>query len=294
MINSKMQEFKYIEFTKEFKYIKWSDRGNLLHIAHATGLCSGVYSQFSKRLAEQYKVIGLDFRGHGKSKAIADPIGLKNWEVFNNDLEGFFRHFNQPLVAIGHSLGGTVSAVLAARFPDLVSKLILIEPGFMPPVWRPFVYMVQKTGVSMHVPFVTSVTKRKKTWKNKTEATTELLKKGPFKSWRREVLEDYVHEGTKKSNGGLIKLRCNPIWEGRILATAPCGIWKDVSKIKVPTLVLYGAKSKTFLPSVATKIKKLVPHALIKELPNAGHFIPMEFPKESAEIIIKFIEEGKV
>jgi len=246
MINSKMQEFKYIEFTKEFKYIKWSDRGNLLHIAHATGLCSGVYSQFSKRLAEQYKVIGLDFRGHGKSKAIADPIGLKNWEVFNNDLEGFFRHFNQPLVAIGHSLGGTVSAVLAARFPDLVSKLILIEPGFMPPVWRPFVYMVQKTGVSMHVPFVTSVTKRKKTWKNKTEATTELLNKGPFKSWRREVLEDYVHEGTKKSNGGLIKLRCNPIWEGRILAYSAMWYMERCVQDKSPNTRSLWCKIKDF------------------------------------------------
>ena len=294
MINSKMRELEYREFNKDFKYIDWSERGNLLHIAHATGLCSGVYSEFSKKLTEKYKVIGLDFRGHGKTKALADPSSLKNCEVFNSDLEVFFRHFNRSLVAIGHSMGGTISAILAARHPSLISKLILIEPGFMPPVWRPFVYLLQKTGVSMHVPFVTSVTRRNKKWKNKDSAFTELHNKGPFKSWRNEILEHYIHEGTEASVGGSIKLRCNPIWEGRILATAPCGIWSEVSKIKSPTLVLYGAKSKTFLPSVANKIKKLVPHAILKEMPNAGHFIPMEHPEESAEIVLRFIQEGKV
>jgi len=288
------REPEYKEFKREFKYINWSESGSLLHIAHATGLCSGVYSEFSESFAKQYKVIGLDFRGHGKTKAPADPISLKNWEVFVNDLEAFFRHLKQPLVAVGHSMGGTISAVLAARNPSLVSKLILIEPGLMPPIWRPFVYLAQKTGLSMHVPFVTRVTKRKGIWKNKEEAITELLNKGPFKSWRDEALEAYVNEGIESIENGLVKLRCSPIWEGRILATAPCGIWKEVSKIKSPTLVLYGAKSKTFLPSVATKIKKLIPHAIIKEMPNAGHFIPMEHPEESAEIVLRFIQEGIV
>lgn len=288
------REPEYKEFKRKFNYRNWSEGGCLLHIAHATGLCSGVYSEFSENLAKQYKVIGLDFRGHGKTKAPADPTSLKNWEIFVDDLEVFFRQFNQPLIAIGHSMGGTISAVVASRYPSLVSKLILIEPGFMPPMWRPFVYLVQKIGLSMHVPFVTRVTKRKSIWKNKEEVISELLNKGPFKSWRNDAFEDYVNEGVESFENGFVKLRCSPIWEGRILATAPCGIWREVSKIKCPTLVLYGTKSKTFLPSVATKIKKLIPHVVIKEMPNAGHFIPMEHPEESAELVLRFIKEGKV
>ncbi len=290
--NKRKPEYK--EFKREFKYINWSKSGSLLHIAHATGLCSGVYSKFSANFAKHYKVIGLDFRGHGKTKAPADPTSLKNWEVFVNDLEIFFKHFNQPLIAVGHSMGGTISAVIAARYPRLVSKLILIEPGLMPPMWRPFVYLVQKTGLSMHVPFVTRVTKRKCIWKNKEEAMNDLFNKGPFKSWRNEVLKAYVNEAIESFGSGPVKLRCSPIWEGRIIATAPWGIWREVSKIRCPTLVLYGSKSKTFLPSVAAKIKKLIPHAIITEMPTAGHFIPMEHPEESAEIVLRFIKEGKV
>jgi pimeloyl-ACP methyl ester carboxylesterase len=279
---------------KEFKYINWSDNGSIIHIAHATGLCCSPYSRFASKFIGQYKVVGLDFRGHGRTETPADPICLKSWEVFYKDLEAFFTYLNQPIVAIGHSLGGTVSAVLAARFPAMVSKLILIEPGLMPPMWIPFVYSAQKTGMSMRVPFVTRVTKRNRIWKNKADAVNELANKGPFKSWRKDILEDYLQAGTDNDEDGSIKLRCDPMWEGRILATAPCGIWKSISKIKVPTLVLYGAKSKTFLPSVAVKIKKAIPHAIIRKMPNAGHFIPMEQPEEAADMILRFIEEGRV
>ena len=264
-----------------------------MHIAHATGLCANAYTEFSQKLAKNYEIIGLDFRGHGRTLAPAEPENLFSWEIFYRDLVGFFKNQNRPIIAVGHSMGGTVSAVLAARFPELVSKLILIEPGFIPPLWRPFVYFVQKSGLSMHVPFVKNVTKRKKSWKEKSEAMNNLVSKGPFKSWRRNILEDYVNQGAKTLDDGSIELLCDPFWEGKILATAPVGIWSEVSKIKCPTLVVYGDKSKTFLPSVSVKLKKLLPHVSMKKMSNTGHFIPMEKPEELAGIVSEFIEKQK-
>lgn len=288
------QEPAYGVFRKEFRYIKWSDNGPLLHIAHATGLCSNVYTELSKKLSEKYKVVGLDFRGHGKTLAYADSSTLSSWEVFYRDLEDFFRYLNQPVVAIGHSMGGTVSAVLAARYPELISKLILIEPGFMPPLWRPFVYFAQKSGLSMHVPFVTRATKRKNIWRNHTDVLDDLTHKGPFKSWRKTILMDYISKGTKTLEDGSIQFLCHPLWEGKILATAPVGIWSEVSKIKCPTLVIYGENSRTFLPSVVAKLKRTLPHALLFKMRNTGHFIPMERPEELSAIIIEFIEKQKI
>ncbi len=278
---------KYKQFKKDFKYIKWSDNGPLLHIAHATGLCSNVYTEFAKILAEKFKVIGMDFRGHGKTSACANSKNLHSWEIFYKDLEEFFRHLNEPVVALGHSMGGTVSAVLASRYPELVSKLILIEPGFMPPLWRPFVYFVQKSGLSMRVPFVTTVTRKKRSWRNKTEAMDDLHSKGPFKSWRKTILEDYISDGTKMLKDSSLELICDPIWEGKILATAPVNIWAEVSRIKCPTFVIYGENSKTFLPSVAKKLKKSLPQVILKMIPDTGHFIPMEQPENLAEIVFK-------
>ncbi len=39
----------------------------------------------------------------------------------------------QPAVLIGHSLGGMVAAVTAARSPDLVRRLVLVEPSLFAP-----------------------------------------------------------------------------------------------------------------------------------------------------------------
>ena len=145
----------------------------------------------------------------------------------------------------------------------------------------------------MHVPFVTSVTNRKKSWKNKSEAMNDLGFKGPFKSWHRNILEDYLNQGTKTLEDGSIELLCDPLWEGKILATAPTGIWSEVLKIKCPTLVVYGEKSKTFLPAVSVKLKKILHHVLMEKMSNTGHFIPMEKPEELSEIISEFIEKQK-
>ncbi len=277
-----------------FHYIAWEGSGTLTHIAHATGLCAGVYSPMAEHLREYLNIVGLDFRGHGRSEVPANARGLKNWEIFYDDLERFFEHLGRPCVAIGHSLGGTASLVVSARRPELISALIIIEPGVMAPSWRPWVYLVQKTGLSEHVPFVTKALKRKWIWPNKESAHADLYKKGPFRYWTDDFLDAYIEEGLKNDGMSSVRLTCNPAWEGRCLAMAPYDIWKYVPQLKIPTLVLYGKLSKTFLPSVVRRFRAYVPQAEIIGFEQTGHFVPMEIPEKSIEMILNFLRENKI
>ncbi|MFC1885269.1 alpha/beta fold hydrolase [Thermodesulfobacteriota bacterium] len=271
----------------EFHYISWGGNGPLAHFAHATGLCASVYSKMIEVLLPHLEVTGLDFRGHGKTKALADPNRLKSWDIFYDDLEIFIKHLDHPIIAIGHSLGGTVSLKMAACQPELISALIVIEPGIMPPSWRPWVYLAQKSGLFRFVPFFTRAAKRKSEWSDSEEVWNSLKGKGPFRKWRDEFLSDYIREGMVKEKNETIRLACNPLWEGRYLAMAPYNIWKFVRRIKVPTLVLYGAQSTTFLPPVIKKFREEVPHAVIHKFKETGHFVPMERPVETADIILE-------
>jgi pimeloyl-ACP methyl ester carboxylesterase len=167
-----------------FHFFDWGGSGPVAHIAHATGLAAGVYAPLAERLTSNFRVHAMDIRGHGRSSAPAEPARLKNWEIFYQDMERFFERFERPVVAIGHSMGGTVSMVAAARRPDLVSALVLIEPGVMSPAWRPWVYLVQKLGMAMRVPFVTRATKRKKAWPDVEEVRKDLYGKGTFRRWQ--------------------------------------------------------------------------------------------------------------
>ena len=64
-----------------------------------------MYGALAERLGSRLRVLGMDDRGHGTTTAPADPGRLKNWDVFVNDLERFFEHLDEPVIAMGHSRG---------------------------------------------------------------------------------------------------------------------------------------------------------------------------------------------
>ncbi|MGD8740047.1 MAG: alpha/beta fold hydrolase, partial [Desulfobacterales bacterium] len=97
----------------DFHYIDWGGAGPLAHFSHATGFCAGMYTPLAERLKSFLKVLGMDDRGHGSTKAPANPQELKNWDIFVDDLARFVENLGQPVIAMGHSRGATVSLLLA-------------------------------------------------------------------------------------------------------------------------------------------------------------------------------------
>jgi pyruvate dehydrogenase E2 component (dihydrolipoamide acetyltransferase) len=77
--------------------------------------------------AEGRRVIALDLPGHGGS---ARDVGTGDAETLRQAVEAFVaaRDFG-PMHLVGHSLGGALAALLAARKPDLVRSLTLIAPA---------------------------------------------------------------------------------------------------------------------------------------------------------------------
>jgi pimeloyl-ACP methyl ester carboxylesterase len=272
----------------EFAYVDWGGSGPLLHISHSIGFCAGVYSPLAERLNDRFHVIGSDSRGHGRTKAPADPRGLKNWVILYDDLEGLFKKLDQPLVAVGHSMGGTLSLVAAIRRPDLVRALIMIEPGIIPPAWRWGVFLLQHLGLTSAVPMVSRTARRKDTWPNRGAIKKDLLEKAVFRNWKEGFLDAYVEHALTENKDGSVRLCCDPAWEARCIAMAPTDIWRSVRKLRVPTLVLYGERSKTFLPAVAERFRTSVPHALFKRFEGAGHNIIMENPDAVVEAVWDF------
>lgn len=269
--------------------VDWGGSGPVVHIAHAAGLAAGVYEPLAEKLTPHFSVRGTDIRGHGRSPGLDNPSSLTSWEVLYNDLIAFLEQQGSPVAAIGHSMGGTISLVAAARRPDLISALILIDPGVMAPAWRPWVYLVQKLGLAMHVPFVTRVTRRKHSWPDTETARADLYGKGPFRKWRDEFFEAYLEHALIERPDGTVGLACDPMWEGRCLAMAPTDIWKYVPIISVPTLIMYGTESTTFLPSVVRRFKDRLPGVTMMPFENAGHYLPMENPGKCADAISGFL-----
>lgn len=277
-----------------FHFIDWGGSGPLSHFSHATGLCAGVYTPLAERLRSHLKIIGMDDRGHGKTTVPANPANLKGWGVFVDDLASFFEHLTEPVIAIGHSRGATVSLLLAIKRPELIRALVLIDPTILPFSWMWWWYLAKKTGTARRVPIVATAAKRKYIWPDRRAMLDAYRSKAVFRSWQKGFLEAYIENGTEETEDGKIKLCCAPAWESRCFAVCPHDVWRYIPGLKHPTLVLYGATSDTFLAPAANRFKAKVPLASMVPLAGTGHFVPMDRPADTAEIIVTFLKEQAI
>lgn len=96
----------------------------LAHGVTDDGLCWG---QFAEALANEYDLIAYDARGHGRSSWVPSY----QWDDLAHDAAGLIRalHLQRPGM-MGHSLGASTAAALAAYYPDLVGCIVLEDPPF--------------------------------------------------------------------------------------------------------------------------------------------------------------------
>jgi pimeloyl-ACP methyl ester carboxylesterase len=98
-----------------------------LLLLHGVTRASGDWSPVVPRLADEWRVIAVDQRGHGLAPRahrylvvdyVADAARLLRERV------------RQPAVILGHSLGAMVAAGVAATLPDMVRGVVLADPPF--------------------------------------------------------------------------------------------------------------------------------------------------------------------
>ena len=88
-----------------------------LVFCHATGLSAAPYARLLAPLAEHFEVWALDARGHGRSRAPAQPEALTSWTPYIEDLQAWLAHIGGPVHLAGHSMGSLVSLDTAHRLP---------------------------------------------------------------------------------------------------------------------------------------------------------------------------------
>lgn len=82
-------------------------------------------------LAEGRRVLALDLPGHGGS---GRDVGAGDAAALSQAVEGFLATLDPgPVHLVGHSMGGAIAALLAARDPELVRSLTLIAPAGLGP-----------------------------------------------------------------------------------------------------------------------------------------------------------------
>lgn len=95
-------------------------------LLHGLGNARDVWFDWAMRLADRYRILALDFRGHGHSTHQA-PYMLAD---FVADAAAALHWLGRPTAVVGHSLGGCVAGALALAGHPLMTRALLVDPAW--------------------------------------------------------------------------------------------------------------------------------------------------------------------
>lgn len=116
-----------------FHYLQWGEQGSRIICVHGITANAFCFQSLADELSSTHRVFAYDLRGRGDSDKPESGYSLS---IHADDLAEIIDalELDRPIV-IGHSLGAMIALNFAARYPDKLSKLVLIDGGGHLP-WR--------------------------------------------------------------------------------------------------------------------------------------------------------------
>ena len=117
----------------QVRYLEWRPSGEVhgapILALHGLASSANWYERLAARLSRNHSIVAPDQRGHGQTTQAARGY---DWHTLASDAIRFLDHLGLERVALlGHSWGGNVAINVAARFPERISKLVMIDGGFL-------------------------------------------------------------------------------------------------------------------------------------------------------------------
>ncbi len=259
-----------------------------LHLFHANGFPPSSYRVLVNELSDNFSVVSLPSRPLWTP--LPDPTQVRSWDFMADDLlAGLAEHELSSVIGVGHSMGGVATIMASIREPERFKAIILIDPTLLP---HSILWLIRLTKIWpwIDVPLARKALARKRQWESFENAIERYQGRRLFARWVDGAIEDYVRSISQENEEGQLDLTYPPEWEAQIYRTIPVNIWKYVSQIKVPCLVIRGAETDTFVQKSADHWHKIRPDIPMITLPNTTHLLPMEEPATIAQHIAEFID----
>ncbi len=245
-------------------------KGKPIVLVHGWAMHTGIWRDFAKQLAQNYRVTCVDLPGHGRSEKV-DPFTLE-WisaELVKEVPE-------QNCCWLGWSLGATVVLEIAACYPERVASLILLagNPSYTQTGQWPGMEVCLLDDFAEHL--------------NKNCQTTLLRflslqvrglpeHKAILKTLKTTVFECDAPD-THTLQGGL-----------EILKRAD--LRPVLSELKIPVSVILGGLDTLVPVAVGQKMQQLLPGLDLNIIDRAGHVPFLSHSRETETIISRFMDK---
>lgn len=255
-----------------------------LIFAHANSFPAGTYRLLFECLrARGFDVQAPDRFGHAPEYPVTD-----NWDRLVDELADFARahvaRWGTPAFLVGHSLGGFLSLMAAARHPELARGVLLLDSPLISG-WRArTLHMAKRTQLVEAVSPGKISRRRRHSWADVDAALAHFQSKKAFAQWHPQVLQDYVRHGLR-SEEGEHRLHFSRDVETAIYNTLPHNLEALLRRhpLRCPAAFIGGRQSRE-MRQVGLDLTRRVTQGRIMVL-DGSHLFPMEQPEVTAAAI---------
>ena len=231
--------------------------GPVIVLMHSNGNSAYEYEDVMPILSKSYRVIAVDYPGHGDSEPLKRHYSVEDYADFT---VAFMDALNIPKASVlGSSIGGAVAVDLGVRHADRIEKLFVVESPIRTPEQWAERWLATEKGYGAVIQTAEQVRPR---LRNLTEP----------------VLERWNIDRSKAGTWAMMAV----MW-----ALREYDVLSNIPKIRASTMAIYGAKSPH--PHGLATFEKLLPQAARAQMADCGHFPMIDDPAELSRLMDAFI-----
>ena len=247
-----------------------------IHFAHGNGFPSASYQLLLNQLSEHHRVYQIPLLGHDP----AYPVG-NNWTQLTDQLiHSIERQAEQPVIGVGHSLGGALTLMAALQRPELFRAVILLDVPTFNRFESLLVQAAKVTGLINRLSPAHKVKTRRTEWTSMVQAAEYFRSRRLFSRFHEQCLQDYLACGLTENPSGGVELVYQLAVELAVYRTLPHKMVLQPGMLTVPAGILVGHQSETVRKNQYLRMKNYLGFTSMR-VPGS-HMFPLEYPLETA------------
>ncbi|WP_446665910.1 alpha/beta fold hydrolase [Flexivirga sp. B27] len=263
-------------------------------LVHGLGGSWANWADVMPRLAEHGRVVALDLGGHGLTRTTPEqstvPANLDLLDRFVRSIAD-----DSPMIVVGNSMGGLLTAQLAALDPRTVAGAVLIDPAIPPtPVSRPDPLVMAGFGIgAMPVvgPRALAGQAKRVDLEKQVDFTMKLVTTNVDRispELRKLHLDDAIARRERLGNT-----------DAQYLAATKSVLWQLLRRGKFartmhhiiqPVLLLHGAHDRLVHVRTARALAEAHPHWSYVEGADQGHAPMLDYPDWVADNVLSWVD----
>jgi len=221
------------------------------------------------QLGQHFRTYALDFWGFGESGKKRDTFTVQDFVAMVDQFMEQLGIERAPLV--GHSMGGTVSLMVAIRYPHRVEKVVVVGS---PIVGSSLSFLLKLFGQ----PWVAYVVHHN-LWMLRLgfRILAPLYSRDP--RWSDMMNRDLSRTTLESFLISISSLRRTDLRP-------------ELERVMIPAMGMYGDKDIVVDPRQWQPMQSGITHARIERFETAGHFIMLDEPQVFSDTLVHFLKDG--